>query len=73
VIRYLGGSPVLGTGSTNANIPFSLGRSAVTIGAGGRSGDSHALTEWWADPDRSAYRALQRALLLLVVESGLAA
>jgi acetylornithine deacetylase/succinyl-diaminopimelate desuccinylase-like protein len=72
VIRYFGGSPALGTGSTNSNIPFSLGRSAITIGAGGRSGDAHALTEWWSDPDANAYRALQRTLLLLVVEGRLA-
>jgi acetylornithine deacetylase/succinyl-diaminopimelate desuccinylase-like protein len=73
VIRYLGGSPDPGSGSTNSNIPFSLGRSAVTIGAGGRSGDAHALTEWWSDPEANAFRALQRALLLLVVEGRLAA
>lgn len=70
VIQHLGGAPSFGTGSTNANLPFSLGRPAVTIGAGGVSGDSHALTEWWSD-DGTAYRAVQRALLLVVAEAGM--
>ena len=71
VIQHFGGTPSFGNGSTNANLPFSLGRPAVTIGAGGVSGDSHALTEWWSDDDGTAYRAVQHALLLVVAEAGL--
>ncbi len=71
VIQHFGGSPSFGIGSTNANIPFSLGLPAVTIGAGGASGDAHALTEWWTDHDGTAYVAVQKALLLLVAEAGL--
>lgn len=71
VVQHFGGAAVFGISSTNSNIPFSLGRPAVTIGAGGGSGDAHALTEWWADPDGTAYVAVQRALLLLVAEGGL--
>jgi acetylornithine deacetylase/succinyl-diaminopimelate desuccinylase-like protein len=70
-IQHLGGTPSFGISSTNANIPFSLGRPAVTLGAGGASGDAHALTEWWTDHDGTAYRAVQGALLLVVAQAGL--
>ena len=35
--------------STDANIPLSLGREAVSIGAGGTGGGAHTLQEWY-DP-----------------------
>lgn len=69
VISHMGGVPELGSGSTNSNIPFSLGAQAVTIGRGGQGGDGHALTEWWLDED--GYLAIQQALLLLLLESGM--
>jgi acetylornithine deacetylase/succinyl-diaminopimelate desuccinylase-like protein len=71
VIQHFGGTPSFNISSTNSNIPFSLGRPAVTIGAGGTSGEAHALTEWWTDHDGTAYRAVQKALLLLVAEGKL--
>jgi acetylornithine deacetylase/succinyl-diaminopimelate desuccinylase-like protein len=56
-------------GSTNSNIPISLGIPAVTIGRGGKGGWGHSLLEWWANED--GHIAIQYALLLLVSESGL--
>jgi tripeptide aminopeptidase len=72
VIQHFGAEPRYGSGSTNANVPFSRGVPAVTIGAGGRSGDAHALTEWWVDHEGQAHRSVQQALVLLLAEAGLA-
>ncbi len=69
VTRYFGEEPVLSRSSTNSNIPISLGIPAVTIGRGGVGGDNHSPTEWWMNVD--AYKAIQRAFLILVAEAGL--
>lgn len=61
--------PYLRRGSTNANIPISLGIPAVTIGRGGVGGRAHSLLEWWANKD--GYKGVQYALLVLLAESGL--
>ena len=67
---FIGAAPALRVGSTNSNIPFSKGVPAVTIGSGGTGGGAHALDEWWLN--NKGYIAAQRALLLLLSESGLA-
>jgi len=61
---------VLGRSSTDSNIPISLGVPAVTIGRGGAGGAGHAPEEFWIN--RDAYVAVQRALLLVVAEAGMA-
>jgi len=66
---FLGKRPGLTRGSTNSNIPISMGIPAVTIGRGGRGAHAHALNEWWIEGD--SYKATQFGLLLVVVESGL--
>jgi acetylornithine deacetylase/succinyl-diaminopimelate desuccinylase-like protein len=66
---HLGDEPDARTSSTDANIPISLGIPAVAIGRGGISGNSHAPEEYWVD--RDATRAVQRALLILLLEAGL--
>ncbi|MBA2571834.1 MAG: M20/M25/M40 family metallo-hydrolase [Gemmatimonadetes bacterium] len=68
-IAHLGGKPELGSGSTNSNLPFSLGVPAVTIGRGGKGGDAHALTEWWIDDQ--GHLAIQNALLLVLADAGM--
>lgn len=57
--------------STDANLPLSLGRSALRVGAGGRGGGGHTLQEWY-DPSGRAL-ALGRVLLLmaLLADAGL--
>jgi hypothetical protein len=60
----------LGISSTNSNIPIARGIPAVTIGRGGIGGNTHAPEEWWLN--RNGHLAIQRALLLLVAEAGLA-
>ncbi|MDH5588883.1 MAG: M20/M25/M40 family metallo-hydrolase [Gemmatimonadota bacterium] len=56
--------------STDSNIPIALGVPAVTIGRGGEGGENHSPGEWWIN--RDGHLAIQRALLLVVVEAGLA-
>ncbi len=68
--KLVGGEPRLSIGSTNSNIPISLGIPAVTIGRGGDGEGGHALHEWWLN--RDGHLAIQKALLLLVAEAGLA-
>lgn len=66
---YFGKRPQLTRGSTNSNIPISLGIPAVTIGRGGVGAYAHSLDEWWLD--KEGYKAIQLAYLLMVSEAGL--
>ena len=68
--RYLDVEPRLGTGSTDANIPISLGIPATTIGRGGEGKGGHSLREWWAN--RDGHLGIQKALLIVVSSAGLA-
>ncbi len=70
VSRMLGIEPRLGRGSTDSNIPISLGIPAITIGGGGVGGDAHALTEYFINRDGPL--GIQRALLILLAQAGLA-
>lgn len=67
---FFGAGGRLGRSSTNSNIPIALGVPAVTIGRGGEGGENHSPGEWWMN--RDGHLAVQRALLLLVAEAGLA-
>ena len=51
-------------GSTDANIPLSLGREAVAIGSGGLAGGVHTTNEWHDTRGRDL--ALRRVLLVLL-------
>jgi tripeptide aminopeptidase len=68
--RSLGAKPFLDCSSTDSNIPISMGLPAVTIGAGGTSGNTHTLDEWY-DP-RGRDLGLKRALLVALGTVGLA-
>ena len=65
-----GVSGTLVRSSTDSNVPISLGIPAVTIGRGGQGGEGHSPGEWWIN--RDGHLAIQRALLLVVAEAGLA-
>ena len=69
VARALGIRTILNRNSTDSNIPLSLSIPAITIGAGGVSGDPHRLTEWY-DP-RGREQGYRRALLLTLALVGL--
>lgn len=62
VDRHLGLRTDLRLGSTDANIPLSLGVPAMSIGAGGEGGNAHTLQEWYSAKDREL--ALKKILLL---------
>lgn len=68
--RAVGHRPLLDCASTDSNVPVSLGIPAVTLGAGGSSGNSHTTDEWY-DP-RGRDLGLKRALLVLLGMVGLA-
>ena len=68
--QAVGVRPILNCASTDANIPISLGLPAITIGAGGRGGDAHRLSEWYDPTGREI--GYQRALLLMLAMAGLA-
>jgi tripeptide aminopeptidase len=57
-------------GSTDANIPLSLGVPAIAIGAGGLGGGIHTLREWYDPTGRQI--ALRRILLILLDTANLA-
>lgn len=62
--EVVGSTPRLNRASTDSNLPISLGIPAVTLGAGGTSGNSHALDEWYDPRGREA--GLKRALLIIL-------
>ncbi len=57
-------------GSTDANLPLSLGIPALAIGAGGIGGGIHTLEEWYDPTGRET--ALRRILLLLLAATQIA-
>ena len=62
VDRHLGLRTDLRLGSTDANIPLSLGVPALSMGAGGEGGAAHTTAEWYSARDREL--GLRRVLLL---------
>jgi di/tripeptidase len=70
VIDYFKGKAYAGTGSTNSNIPISLGVPSITIGRGGKGENAHSLDEWWINENGA--EAIKFGLLMLVSEAGLA-
>jgi len=66
--KLLGFEPRLDQSSTDSNLPISLGIPAITLGAGGTSGSSHSLDEWY-DP-RHRDKGLKRGLLVILGMAG---
>jgi hypothetical protein len=64
VDAHLGNRAKVQRASTDANIPISLGREAVAIGAGGSGGGAHTLQEWFDTTGREL--GLRRILLLVL-------
>jgi tripeptide aminopeptidase len=69
-VRHFGWEPQPQRSSTDANVPISLGIPAVTMGGGGVGGGAHSLHEWWLNEE--GHLAIQRTLLLVLAEAGLA-
>ena len=62
--RAFGGLVQLEQSSTDSNLPISLRITSITIGAGGSSGCSHTLDEWYDPTNRE--NGLQRGLLKIL-------
>jgi tripeptide aminopeptidase len=59
-----GHTPTLVLNSTDANLPISLGIPAITMGRGGKGGNSHSRTEWF-EPE-NAWQGPQAVLLTIL-------
>ncbi len=70
VTHLLGKTPRLRYGSTDSNIPISLGIPAITIGSGGKGGRAHSLDEWVDVDKATTVPGMQRALLLTLALVG---
>jgi acetylornithine deacetylase/succinyl-diaminopimelate desuccinylase-like protein len=68
VDAHLGNTAKLQRASTDANVPLSLEREAIAVGAGGIGGGAHTLQEWFDVNGREL--ALKRLLLLVLALSG---
>ena len=64
VDRHLSLKTELRLGSTDSNLPLSLGVPALSMGAGGEGGGAHTLAEWYSARDRET--GLKRVLLLVL-------
>ena len=70
VDAHLGNSSRIQRASTDANIPISMGREAIAIGAGGSGGGAHTLHEWFDTAGREI--GLDRILLIVLALAGAA-
>jgi acetylornithine deacetylase/succinyl-diaminopimelate desuccinylase-like protein len=69
VTRRFGVEPQPDIGSTDANIPISIGIPAIAVGGGGNSGNVHTPEEWFDASHRD--QGIQRLLALIAVSAGL--
>jgi tripeptide aminopeptidase len=60
--RALGRDAELASASTDANVPIALGIPAIALGAGGKAGDAHLVTEWFENVEGAL--GIIRALLV---------
>jgi len=65
----LGNTSQIQRASTDANIPLSLGREAIALGAGGSGGGAHTLQEWFDCTGRDL--GLRRILLTMLALAGM--
>jgi tripeptide aminopeptidase len=65
----IGVEPRLDQSSTDSNLPMSIGIPAITLGAGGTSGCSHTLEEWYDPTER--HKGLRRGLLVVLGAVGI--
>ncbi len=69
--QTVGRTPELAAASTDANVAIGRGVPGIALGAGGRGGDAHLVTEWYENVD--APLGLYRALLVACIAAGVAA
>jgi len=66
--QSVGRTPDLAAASTDANIAISRGVPGIALGAGGRGGNTHLVSEWYENVDGPA--GLFRALLVVCAAAG---
>jgi acetylornithine deacetylase/succinyl-diaminopimelate desuccinylase-like protein len=69
-IRAFGMTPAFTIGSTDSNIPISMGIPAITIDSGGRGGRAHALDEWIDVEKTSSVRGISVGMAILLGVAG---
>lgn len=69
VDRFLGNRSRIERGSTDANIPLSLGIPAISLGGGGKGGGAHTPDEWYEPAGREL--GLKRLFLITLTLAGL--
>jgi len=62
--------PTFSVGSTDANIPISLGVPAITIDSGGSGGRAHALDEWVNVEKGSSVRGINLVMTTVLALAG---
>ncbi|MGH9310982.1 MAG: M20/M25/M40 family metallo-hydrolase [Vicinamibacterales bacterium] len=71
VVRAFGLTPAHDIGSTDSNIPMSLGIPALTIGYGARGGRSHSPDEWTDVEPAAAARSIEVVMAMVLAVAGL--
>ena len=69
-VKKFGISPTHSIGSTDANIPISLGIPAITIDSGGSGGRAHALDEWINVEKTNSVRGINLVMTTLLALAG---
>lgn len=67
--RHFGETPELVASSTDANAPMALGIPAIALGAGGQSGGTHTVEEWYSN--EGGPEGIERALLIVAAAAAL--
>ena len=70
-VKAFGLTPSFSIGSTDANIPMSMGIPAMTIGRGGPGGRQHSPDEWTDVDPKLNVRNVQLALATILTAAGL--
>jgi tripeptide aminopeptidase len=65
-VRAAGYQPLLTAGSTDSNLPISLGIPAVTIGTGAGGGRAHAIDEWIDVSRAESVKGMTMGLAVLI-------
>jgi acetylornithine deacetylase/succinyl-diaminopimelate desuccinylase-like protein len=60
------------SGSTDANVPISLGSPAIRIGSGGHGGLAHTLDEWIDVEIEASVRGMSATLATILAVAGVA-
>ena len=71
VVRAFGFTPAYDIGSTDSNIPMSLGIPALTIGYGAGGGRSHSPDEWTDAEPAAAARSVEIVMAIVLAVAGL--